>query len=106
MFLNISYFLFVSVFLFFSGLLGIVFNKQSVLLILLCIELILLSINLNLIVFSVYLDDILGQIFALYVLTVAASESAVGLGLLIAYYRVHYTLDNGDINLLQGLIFF
>lgn len=69
-------------------MLGIVFNRRSILIILMCIELMLLSLNLNFIVFSVYFDDLFGQLFALFILTVAASESAVGLAIIIIYYRV------------------
>jgi len=69
---------------------------------LLCIELMLLSINMNFVIFSVYLDDIVGQIFALFVLTVAAAESAIGLALLVVYYRVRGSLSVELINLLKG----
>jgi NADH-quinone oxidoreductase subunit K len=66
------------------------------------IELMLLAINLNLVFFSVYLDDILGQIFALLVLTVAGAESAIGLALLVIYYRIRGTIDVEYINILKG----
>lgn len=75
-------------FLFFTGIFGIVTNQRSILLILMCIELILLSVNLNFIVFSFYLDDSYGQIFSLFILTIAAAESAIGLAILILYYRI------------------
>ena len=75
-------------FLFFVGIFGIVTNQRSILLILMCIELILLSVNLNFIVFSIYLDDSYGQIFSLFILTIAAAESAIGLAILILYYRI------------------
>lgn len=75
-------------FLFFTGILGIVLNQRSILLILMCIELMLLSVNMNFIVFSIYLDDVYGQIFSLFILTVAAAESAIGLAILILYYRL------------------
>jgi NADH-quinone oxidoreductase subunit K len=81
---------------------GIILNKRSVLLILLCIEMILLAVNLNFIFYSTYLDDIIGQVFALYILTVAAAESAIGLALLVIYYRVHNNLSMDSINLLHG----
>ena len=77
----------INIFLYVIGMLGIVFNRRSILIILMCIELMLLSLNLNFIVFSVYFDDLFGQLFALFILTVAASESAVGLAIII-YYRV------------------
>jgi NADH-quinone oxidoreductase subunit K len=78
----------INIFLYVIGMLGIVFNRRSILIILMCIELMLLSLNLNFIVFSVYFDDLFGQLFALFILTVAASESAVGLAIIIIYYRV------------------
>ena len=66
------------------------------------VELMLLAVNLNLLVFSVYLDDVIGQIFALLVLTVAAAESAIGLALLVVYYRVRGTISVEFINLMKG----
>ena len=71
--------------LFFIGVLGIISNRRNILIVLMCIELILLSINLNFILFSVYLDDSYGQLFSLFILTVAAAEAAVGLAILILY---------------------
>ena len=67
---------------------GILFNRRSVLIVLMCLELILLSINLNFILFSIYLDDMLGQIFALFILTVAAAEAGIGLALVIAFFEI------------------
>jgi NADH-quinone oxidoreductase subunit K len=75
-------------FLFVISMLGIVLNRQSLLIILMSIELVLLSLNLNFIVFSIYLDDIYGQLFSLFILTVAAAESAIGLAIIILYYRI------------------
>ena len=69
---------------------------------LMSVELMLLAVNLSLLVFSVYLDDIVGQIFALLVLTVAAAESAIGLALLVVYYRVRGTISVEFINLMKG----
>lgn len=77
-----------NILLFLIGLSGIISNQRSILIILMCIELVLLSINLNFILFSVYLDDFYGQLFSLFVLTVAAAESAIGLAILIVYYRL------------------
>lgn len=102
MYLNISIYLCVAMLLFFFGVLGLALNKRSVLLVLLCIEVVLLAVNLSFIFYSVYLDDIIGQLFALYVLTVAAAESAIGLALLVIYYRVHNNLSMDSINLLHG----
>ena len=91
----------VNLFLFCIGLFGIIFNRQNLIIILMSIELILLSINLNFIFFSVYLDDILGEIFALIILTVAAAESAIGLAIMIVYFRIHNTILIHKINLLS-----
>lgn len=77
-----------SSFVFLIGVLGLVLNKRNLLILLMSIELMLVGLNLNFIFFSVYLDDILGQLFALYVLTVAAAESAIGLALLVIFYRI------------------
>ncbi len=84
------------------GLLGIVLNRKSIIHIIMCVEIVLLSLNLNFIVFSVYLDDLYGQIFALFVLTVAAAESAIGLALLIIYYRVRGSIAMNQVPALKG----
>ena len=83
-------------------MLGIVFNRRSILIILMCIELMLLSLNLNFIVFSIYFDDLFGQLFSLFILTVAASESAVGLAIIIIYYRVRGNISIDQNYLLRG----
>jgi NADH-quinone oxidoreductase subunit K len=77
-----------NIFLFFIGLFGIILNRRNILIVLMCLEIVLLSLNLNFIVMSSYLDDFSGQIFAFFVLTVAAAESAVGLAVIIIYYRL------------------
>ena len=77
-----------NIILFLIGAFGIILNRRNIIIVLMCIEIILLSVNLNFIVFSIYLDDFLGQIFSLFVLTVAAAESAIGLAILILYFRV------------------
>ena len=88
--------------LFLTGVLGIIINRKNIIVLLMSIELMLLAINFMLIVASSVMDDILGQIFALYILVVAASESAIGLSILIAYYRVRGTIAVKFINLLRG----
>jgi NADH-quinone oxidoreductase subunit K len=88
MYLGLGNFIIVSVTLFFIGLVGFLVNRKNILLLLLALEIMLLAVNINFVVFSVFLDDLLGQIFTLIVLTVAAAESALGLGILIVYYRV------------------
>jgi NADH-quinone oxidoreductase subunit K len=94
--------LIVNTFLFTVGLLGIVLQRRNVLIVLMCVELILLSVNLNFIVFSVYLDDFYGQIFSLFVLTVAASESAIGLAILISYFRIRGNISINQSTLIKG----
>jgi NADH-quinone oxidoreductase subunit K len=92
----------VSLGLFFIGLFGIFINRKNVLTVIICIELILLSINLNLLISAFYLDDILGEIFVVIVLTVAAAESSIGLAILIIYYRLRGTIAIEFINSLKG----
>ena len=95
-------YIFVSMILFLLGIWGIFLNRKNIIVMLMSIELMLLAVNLNLLLFSVYLDDVVGQLFALLVLTVAAAESAIGLALLVSYYRVRGTIAVEFINLLKG----
>jgi NADH-quinone oxidoreductase subunit K len=88
MYLSLGNFIIVSVTLFTIGLVGFLANRKNILLLLLALEIMLLEVNINFVVFSVFLDDLLGQVFTLIVLTVAAAESALGLAILIVYYRV------------------
>jgi len=88
MIININYVLTVLVVLFFIGILGLVLNRKNILITLMALELILLGVNLNFVVFSVYLDDIVGQIFVLFILTIAATESSIGLALLMVYFKL------------------
>ena len=95
-------YLFVAMVLFLLGLSGIFLNRINIIILLMSIELMLLSINFNFIIFSIFLDDILGQLFALLVLTVAAAESAIGLAILVIYYRVRGTIAIEFIDLMKG----
>jgi NADH-quinone oxidoreductase subunit K len=95
-------FIAISFILFLLGIWGIFLNRKNILIMLMSIELMLLAVNFNLVVFSVYLDDLLGQVFALFVLTVAAAESAIGLALLVVYYRVRGSIAVEFMNLLKG----
>ena len=95
-------FIFIPVIIFFIGFSGIIFNKKNVILILISVELMLLAINFLLLVSSVYLDDRIGQIFALLILTIAAAESSIGLGLLIVYYRVSGSASIESVILMRG----
>jgi len=88
--------------LFFFGIFGIVFQRRNILIILICIELILLSVNLNYIVFSVYLDDFLGQLFSIFILTIAACESSIGLAILIIFFRIRGNISISQEILLKG----
>jgi NADH-quinone oxidoreductase subunit K len=93
---------FISLSLFFIGLFGIFANRKNLLTVIICLELILLSINLNLLFSAFYLDDILGEIFVIIILTVAAAESSIGLAILIVYYRLRGTIAIEFINSLKG----
>jgi NADH-quinone oxidoreductase subunit K len=95
-------FLAVSIILFLLGIWGIFLNRKNIIIMLMSIELMLLAVNLNFLLFSVYLDDLIGQMFALLILTVAAAESAIGLALLVVYYRVRGTISVEFINLMKG----
>ncbi len=92
----------ISTILFLFGIWGIFLNRKNIIIILMSIELMILAVNLNFLFFSVYIDDLLGQLFALLVLTVAAAESAIGLALLVVYYRVRGTISVEFINLVKG----
>jgi len=100
--MNFISFYFIAFALFFIGLFGIFINRKNVLTVIICIELILLSINLNLLMSAYYLDDILGQIFVIMILTVAAAETSIGLAILIIYYRIRGTIAIEFINYLKG----
>ena len=91
--LSISHVLLVTTTVFFLGLFGIVLNRKNILNIIMSIELLLLSINLNFAIFSVYLDDITGQIFIIFILTIAAAESAIGLAIITAFYRLKNSIE-------------
>lgn len=88
--------------LFFIGIWGIFVTRKNFIIILMSIEIMLLAINLNFIFFSVYLDDLIGQLFSLYILTVAAAESAIGLAILVVYYRLRGVIAIDNISTLKG----
>ena len=100
--IEIINYLIVNTSLFAIGVLGLIQNRENILIILMSIELMLLAVNMNLVVFSVYLDDILGQVFALFVLTIAAAESAIGLAILVVYYRVRGTITTEYVQVIRG----
>jgi NADH-quinone oxidoreductase subunit K len=98
----LSHYLTVAAILFTLGIFGIFLNRKNIIIILMSIELMLLAINLNLVAFSAYLGDLAGQVFAMFVLTVAAAEAAIGLAILVVYFRNRDSIEVEDINLLKG----
>ena len=100
--IGLGHYLFVAAILFTLGIFGIFLNRKNVIVILMSVELILLAVNINLVAFSTFLGDIVGQVYALIVLTVAAAEAAIGLAILVAYYRNRGSIAVEDINLMKG----
>jgi NADH-quinone oxidoreductase subunit K len=100
--IGLAHYLTVAAVLFTLGMFGIFLNRKNVIIILMSIELILLSVNINLVSFSVFLNDLVGQVFALFVLTVAAAEAAIGLAILVVYFRNRGSIAVEDINLMKG----
>ena len=98
----LSHYLTVAAILFTLGIFGIFLNRKNVIIILMSIELMLLAINLNLVAFSAYLGDLAGQVFAMFVLTVAAAEASIGLAILVVYFRNRGSIEVEDINLMRG----
>jgi len=100
--ISIEHFLFLGAVLFTIGVLGIFLNKKNVIIILMSIELILLAVNINFIAFSTYSGDIAGQIFAMFTLTIAAAEAAIGLAILVVFFRNLGSISVEQINKLKG----
>ena len=100
--ITLNHFLFLGAILFTIGVLGIFLNKKNVIIILMSIELILLSVNINFIAFSTFLGDLSGQIFAMFTLTVAAAEAAIGLAILVVFFRNLGSIEVQEINKLKG----
>ena len=100
--IELNQFLILSALLLAIGVIGIFLNRKNVIIILMSIEIILLSVNLNLIAFSYFLNDLTGQIFSLFVLTVAAAEAAIGLAILVIYNRNAGSIEIEKINALKG----
>jgi NADH-quinone oxidoreductase subunit K len=98
---NINYILNITITLFLIGALGLILNRKNVLITIMSIELMLLSVNLNFIIFSIYLDDITGYIFVLFILTIAATESAIGLAILSIYYNLKQTIQMDAIKIIK-----
>jgi NADH-quinone oxidoreductase subunit K len=100
--IGLGHYLVVAAMLFTIGVLGIFVNRKNVIVILMSIELILLAVNINFVAFSSYLHDLVGQVFALFILTVAAAEAAIGLAILVVYFRNRGTIAVEDVNLMKG----
>ncbi|WP_207623062.1 NADH-quinone oxidoreductase subunit NuoK [Falsiroseomonas algicola] len=99
---GLAHYLTVGAVLFVLGILGIFLNRKNIIVILMSVELILLSVNLNLVAFSAQLGDLTGQIFAMLILTVAAAEAAIGLAILVIYFRNRGTIEVEDVSTLKG----
>jgi NADH-quinone oxidoreductase subunit K len=100
--IGLGHYLTVAAVLFTLGVFGIFVNRKNVIVILMSIELILLAVNINMVAFSTYLGDIVGQVFALLILTVAAAEAAIGLAILVAFFRNRGTIAVEDVNMMRG----
>ena len=100
--IGVEHYIFVSAILFVLGVLGIFLNRKNIIVILMAIELILLAVNLNLVAFSAFLGDLTGQVFAMFVLTVAAGEAAIGLAILVIYFRGRGTIAVDSVDRLKG----
>ena len=100
--IGISHYLVISSILFSLGIFGIFLNRKNVITILLSIELILLSVNINLVAFSHFLQDLVGQVFGMFILTVAAAEAAIGLAILVIYFRNRGSIAVEDVNMMKG----
>ena len=102
MIIGLGHYLVVAAILFTLGIFGIFINRKNVIVILMSIELILLAVNINLVSFSVFLHDVVGQIYALFVLTVAAAEAAVGLAILVTFFRNRGDIAVDDASVMRG----
>lgn len=100
--IGLGHYLTVAAILFTIGIFGIFLNRKNVIIILMSVELMLLAVNINLVAFSAYLQDLTGQIFALLVLTVAAGEAAIGLAILVTYFRNRGSIEVEDIKMMKG----
>ncbi|WP_375398274.1 NADH-quinone oxidoreductase subunit NuoK [uncultured Sphingomonas sp.] len=100
--IGLTHYLVVAAILFGMGVLGLIAHRKNLIVMLMAIELILLAVNLNLVAFSAFLHDLVGQIFAMFVLTVAAGEAAIGLAILVIYFRGRGTIAVDDVNRMKG----
>ena len=102
MIIPLTHYLTLAAILFTIGVFGIFLNRKNVIVILMSIELILLAVNINFVAFSVFMGDLAGQIFAMFVLTVAAAEASIGLAIVVVYFRNRGSIEVDDINLMKG----
>ena len=100
--IGLAHYLAVAAILFTLGIFGIFLNRKNVIIILISVELMLLAVNINLVAFSAYAGDLVGQIFALFILTVAAAEAAIGLAILVVFFRNRGSIAVEDVNLMKG----
>ena len=100
--IGLGHYLTVAAILFTLGVFGIFLNRKNVITVLMSIELILLAVNINMVAFSSFLNDMVGQVFAMFILTVAAAEAAIGLAILVIYFRNRGSIEVDDINLMKG----
>ena len=100
--ISLGHYLILAATIFTIGVVGIFLNRKNILVILMSIELILLAVNINLVAFSIYMNDLVGQIFTLFILTVAAAEAAIGLAIIVIYYRNSGTIRVQEIDKLKG----
>ena len=99
---TLEHYLTVAAVLFVIGIFGLFLNRKNVIILLMSIELMLLSVNINLVAFSSFMNDLVGQIFTLFVLTVAAAEAAIGLAILVSFFRNRGTIAAEDVNVMKG----
>ena len=100
--ISLEHYLILAAIIFTIGIIGIFLNRKNLIVILMCIELLLLAVNINLVSFSIFLNDLSGQIFTFFILTVAAAEAAIGLAIIVVYYRNSGSIRVEDINSLKG----
>ena len=99
---TLEHYLAVAAVLFVIGIFGLFLNRKNIIILLMSIELMLLSVNINLVAFSSFMNDLVGQIFTLFVLTVAAAEAAIGLAILVSFFRNRGTIAVEDVNVMKG----
>ena len=100
--IGLTHYLWVAAILFAIGIFGIFLNRKNIIIILMSVELMLLAVNFNLVAFSTHLNNLVGQVFAMFVLTVAAAEAAIGLAILVVYFRIRGTIAVEEINTMKG----